>query len=277
MRNSLGTLGGGNHFIEIDEDSSGYKYLIIHTGSRNIGKQVAEYYQNVAIERINGGKSDLKEKVNALIAEYKATGREKEISEAVKELRESYKAIEKMPNDLCYLEGEDRLNYLHDMAICQRFAHANRVAIAHTICEGLGIELCLNPDLAYENIHNYIDLDTNIIRKGAISAQKGEIVVIPINMRDGCILGVGKGNDDWNCSAPHGAGRIMSRMQARKSVSMEDYEKSMEGIYITSVSEDTIDECPMAYKPIEEIIDNIKDTVEINRIIKPVYNFKASE
>lgn len=277
LRNSLGTLGGGNHFIEIDEDSSGYKYLIIHTGSRNIGKQVAEYYQNLAIERINGGKSDLKEKVNALIAEYKETGREKEISEAVKELRESYKAIEKMPNDLCYLEGEDRLNYLHDMAICQRFAHANRIAIAQTICNGLGVEFCLNPSLAYENTHNYIDLDTNIIRKGAISAKEGEIVVIPMNMRDGCIIGIGKGNDDWNCSAPHGAGRIMSRMQAKKTVSMEDYEKSMEGIYTTSVSEETLDECPMAYKPIDEIVENIKDTVEIIKKIKPVYNFKAGE
>ena len=272
IKNSLGTLGGGNHFIEIDADEEGNKYLVIHTGSRNLGKQVADYYQNIAIERINGSKKELNDKVNALIADYKAQGREKEIGSAIQELRNAYKTCQKMPNDLCYIGGEDRLNYLHDMGICQRFAVRNRHEIASTICEEMGWDFS-----SFETIHNYIDLETNIIRKGAISAKLGEKVLIPINMRDGCIIGIGKGNDDWNCSAPHGAGRVMSRSEAKKNVKMDDYVHSMDGIFTTSVCEDTLDECPMAYKPMDEIIKNIGDTVDIVKIIKPVYNFKARE
>jgi len=272
LQNSIGTLGGGNHFIEVDEDDIGGKYLVIHTGSRNLGKQVADYYQGVAIERINGGKAELNAKVQQLIDEHKAQGREKEISGAIKELRANYAVVEKMPNELCYLTGEDRQNYLHDMAICQRFAQLNRAMIMATLCDAMDWH-----GKYFSTIHNYIDLESNIIRKGAISARKGERLLIPINMRDGCIIGYGKGNEDWNCSAPHGAGRIMSRMQARKNVSLDDYRKSMDGIFTTSVSEDTLDECPMAYKPMDEILKNIEPTVEVEKIIKPVYNFKAGE
>ena len=272
LQNSLGTLGGGNHFIEVDVGEDGHKYLVVHTGSRNLGKQVADYYQSVAIERINGGKADLNAKVQQLINDYKTSGREKEIAGAIKELRLSYASVEKMPNELCYLNGEDRLNYLHDMGICQRFAVKNRAMIVETICDAMGWN-----GVSFETIHNYIDLESNIIRKGAISAQKGQRVLIPINMRDGCIIGIGKGNEDWNCSAPHGAGRVMSRMQAKKTVSMDDYKKSMNGIFTTSVSEDTLDECPMAYKPMDEILKNIEPTVEVEKIIRPVYNFKVSE
>ena len=272
LENSLGTLGGGNHFIEIDADDEGNKYLVIHTGSRNLGKQVADYYQKVAIDRINGNKEKLNIKVNQLIQNLKEEGRQAEISGAIKALRESYHSVEKMPNELCYLTGTDRLDYLHDMAICQQFAKQNRSRIVLEICT----RMHWTPKM-FETIHNYIDLETNIIRKGAISAKSGERVLIPINMRDGCIIGIGKGNDDWNCSAPHGAGRVMSRIEAKKKVSMYDYEQSMSGIFTTSVSEDTLDECPMAYKPMDEIVKNIAPTVEIERIIKPIYNFKAGE
>ena len=272
LQNSLGTLGGGNHFIEVDVGNDNRKYLVIHTGSRNLGKQVADYYQSVAIERINGGKADLNKKINQLISDYKARGREKEIAGAIMELRAGYAVTEKMPNELCYLTGEDRQHYLHDMGICQRFAVRNRAMIAETICQEMGWE-----SNRFETIHNYIDLESNIIRKGAISAKKGERVLIPINMRDGCIIGIGKGNEDWNCSAPHGAGRVMPRMQAKRTVSMNAYRESMYGIFSTSVTEDTLDECPMAYKPMEEILKNIEPTVEVEQIIKPVYNFKAGE
>lgn len=272
LENSLGTLGGGNHFIEIDVDDEGNKYLVIHTGSRNLGKQVADYYQKVAIERINGSKKELNIKVNQLIQNLKEEGRQVEIASAIKALRKSYHSVEKMSNELCYLTGIDRLDYLHDMAICQQFAKQNRSRIVLEICARMN----WTPKM-FETIHNYIDLETNIIRKGAISAKDGERVLIPINMRDGCIIGIGKGNEDWNCSAPHGAGRVMSRIEAKKKISMADYEESMSGIFTTSVSEDTLDECPMAYKPMDEIVKNIAPTVEIERIIKPIYNFKAGE
>ena len=272
LENSLGTLGGGNHFIEIDVDDEGNKYLIIHTGSRNLGKQVADYYQKVAIEHINGNKEELNIKVNQLIQNLKEEGRQAEISGAINALRESYHSVEKMPNEFCYLTGMDRLDYLHDMVICQQFAKQNRSRIVLEICARMN----WTPKM-FETIHNYIDLETNIIRKGAISAKDGERVLIPINMRDGCIIGIGKGNEDWNCSAPHGAGRVMSRIEAKKKVSMANYEESMSGIFTTSVSEDTLDECPMAYKPMDEIVKNIAPTVEIERIIKPIYNFKAGE
>ena len=272
LERSMGTLGGGNHFIEIDEGFEGRKYLVIHTGSRNLGKQVADYYQNLAIESMIG-KDKLASEQDKLIAEYKEQGRSSEIQDAIKELRNTWRnKNNNIPKELCYLTGKYRDDYIYDMKICQRFAKQNRLMIALKIMLRMGwcaIDL-------FETVHNYID-DSNMIRKGAISAKNGEKVLIPINMRDGCIIGVGKGNEDWNYSAPHGAGRIMSRNKARESISMESFRESMEGIYTTSVCESTIDESPMAYKPMDEIIENIKDTVDISEIIKPVYNFKTSE
>lgn len=276
IKRSLGTLGGGNHFLELDIDDCGRKYLIIHSGSRNLGKQVAEIYQQMAIDDISG-KSNFKEDSEKLILEYKAAGREREISKAIKELKNSYEKNSKnVPKELSYLVGEHREMYLHDMKLCQEFAHINRNTMQAIIAYYMGWQINKETQ-RFETIHNYIEHDTNMVRKGAISAKEGELLLIPINMRDGCILGRGKGNPDWNFSAPHGAGRIMSRSKAKESISLEDFEKSMEGIYTTSVNRSTIDESPMAYKPIKEIIDNIKDTVEIVKIIKPIYNFKASE
>lgn len=276
LKRSCGTLGGGNHFIEIDEDKKGNKYLIIHSGSRNVGKQVAEIYQQMAIDDISG-KSNFKEDSEKLISEYKSSGREKEINKAMKALKLSYEQnAPKIPKELSYLTGEHREMYLHDMKLCQEFAVLNRRTIQSIICYYMGWEITKETE-RFQTIHNYIEHETNIVRKGAISAKTGEKVLIPINMRDGCILGIGKGNEDWNYSAPHGAGRIMSRSKAKEMVSLEEYEKSMSGIFTTSVNVLTIDESPMAYKPIKEIVENIKDTVEIVDIIKPVYNFKASE
>ena len=269
---SIGTLGGGNHFIEIDEGSDGKKYLVIHTGSRNLGKQVADYYQNLAVELMQG-KDELYSKQEQLIAEYKARGRRNEIEAAIKELHRGFKAKQlDIPKDLCYLTGKYREDYLHDMRICQDFAKINRKYLGLTILDEMGWTKISN----FETIHNYID-DENMIRKGAISAKKGEKLLIPINMRDGCIVGIGKGNEDWNCSAPHGAGRIMSRSKAREVVSLDAFKEAMDGIFTTSVGKDTIDEAPMVYKPMDEIVENIKDTVDIVEIIKPVYNFKASD
>lgn len=273
LERSIGTLGGGNHFIEVDVDEDGGKYLVIHTGSRNLGKQVAEYYQNLAVE-IMQGKDVLYEKQKALIAEYKATGRKSEIEKAIKELHRKFNPNPLgIPKELAYLTGEYRAMYLHDMKICQEFAVVNRREIAKAILE----EMSLKELGSFETIHNYIEFGSNIVRKGAISAKDGERLLIPINMRDGCIIGVGKGNPDWNYSAPHGAGRLMSRSQAKELIDIEDFKKSMDGIYTTSVNESTIDESPMVYKPIEEIIENISDTVNILQIIKPIYNFKACE
>ena len=273
LERSIGTLGGGNHFIEIDEGSDGKKYLVIHTGSRNLGKQVAEYYQKLAVELMMG-KDDLYAKQEQLIADYKAQGRKKEIEAAIKELHRNFNPNPlNIPKDLCYLTGKYREQYLHDMVICQEFAKLNRVYISLAIMDAMGWE----PISTFETIHNYIEFDTNMVRKGAISAKAGEKLLIPINMRDGCIIGVGKGNEDWNCSAPHGAGRIMSRHKAREVVSLDAFKESMDGIFTTSVSAETVDEAPMVYKPMDEIVENIKDTVDILEIIKPVYNFKASE
>jgi len=269
IEKSMGSLGGGNHFIEIDSDDDGNRYLVIHTGSRNLGKQVCDYYQNLAVETISGKRS-YKEDVKRITEEYKAQGRQSEIQKALSELKKKNPNI---PKDLCYLEGQDRLDYLHDMEICQRFAVENRKTIAETIEREMG----WTEEWSFESVHNYIDHESNIVRKGAISAKDGQDLLIPINMRDGCILGIGKGNDDWNCSAPHGAGRIMSRKQAKETLDLADYKREMGGIFTTSVSKDTIDEAPQAYKPIDEIIGCIKDTVEIVKIIRPVYNFKASE
>ena len=272
LERSMGTLGGGNHFIEIDEGFEGRKYLVIHTGSRNLGKQVADYYQNLAVELMIG-RDKLAYERDRLIAEYKDQGRSSEIQDAIKELRNTWrKKTNDIPKELCYLTGKYRDDYIYDMKICQRFAKQNRLMIALKIMLSMG---WYSIDL-FETVHNYID-ESNMIRKGAISAKKGEKVLIPINMRDGSLLCVGKGNEDWNCSAPHGAGRIMSRNKARESISMESFRESMAGVYTTSVCESTIDESPMAYKPMDEIINNIKDTVDILDVLKPVYNFKASE
>lgn len=273
IERSIGTLGGGNHFIEIDRDKEGNNFLVIHSGSRNLGKQVADYYQGLAVEIIQG-KDLVYEKQNKLIAEYKASGRRKEIQAAIKELHREFTPNPlHIPKELCYLTGEYREMYLHDMKICQEYAIENRKLIAELIIKNSG----LMADYEFETVHNYIDHSSNIVRKGAISAKEGELLLIPINMRDGCILGKGKGNDDWNQSAPHGAGRIMSRSKAKEVVDIKDYEDSMRGIYTTSVNQLTIDEAPIVYKPMDEIINNIKDSVEIINILKPIYNFKASE
>ena len=275
IEKSIGTLGGGNHFIEVDIDDDGNKYLIIHTGSRNLGKQVAEYYQNLAIETMSGKDKLVKMQEN-LIKEYKASGRSGEIQNAIERLHKEFNPNpDRIPKELCYLTGKNREDYLHDMQICQEFADVNRREIERTILDCLGVKGFYA--FRFETIHNYIEHGTGMVRKGAISAKNGELVLIPINMRDGCIIGRGKGNQDWNMSAPHGAGRIMSRSKAKENISLEEFKKSMDGIYTTSVNEQTIDESPMAYKNRDEIIENIKDTVDVVKIIKPIYNFKASE
>ena len=275
LEHSMGTLGGGNHFIEIDEGSDGSKYLVIHTGSRNLGKQVAEYYQRLAVKHLYAKKEERAD----IIAKCKAEGRERDIQAELAKLASKHSS--NVPKDLCYLEGKDRDDYLDDMKICQHFAKLNREFIAYRIISGMNWLYTYRVDKLvidwFHTIHNYIELETNMVRKGAISAKKGEKVLIPINMRDGSLLCIGKGNDDWNYSAPHGAGRIMSRNKARESISMESFRESMTGVYTTSVCESTIDESPMAYKPMDELISNIKDTVDIVDILKPVYNFKASE
>ena len=269
IERSIGTLGGGNHFIEIDTDDNGNKYLVIHTGSRNLGKQVCEIYQDIAVYNLHGNGAR-KQEVDKLIAEYKTSGRQGEIADGIAAIKKKFGGA--IPKDLCYLEGKERQDYLHDMGYCQYFAIMNRQEIANTIMRKMGWT-----GLGFETIHNYIDRESNIVRKGAISAKKGESVLIPINMRDGCIIGVGKGNEDWNCSAPHGAGRIMSRAQAKEMLKLDDYRETMNGIYTTSVCSETIDEALQAYKPMQEIVDCISDTVAIEKIIKPIYNFKAKE
>lgn len=269
---AIGTLGGGNHFIEVDIDDEDNKYLVIHTGSRNLGKQVADYYQNLAIE-LCSGKEELFKKKEKIIKEYKEQGRKSEIQQALKDLEKEYKNNNPdLPKDLCYLEGKYREMYLHDMRICQEYASLNRCYIARTILLNMEKQIYQK---YFETIHNYISFEDNIVRKGAISAKEGEKVLIPINMRDGSIIAVGKGNEDWNNSAPHGAGRIMSRIKAKETFKLDDFKESMKGIYTTSVVEETIDEAPFVYKPMQEIIDNIQDTVEIQKIIRPIYNFKA--
>ena len=274
LEKSLCSLGGGNHFIEVDIDEDNNKYLVIHTGSRNLGKQVAEIYQNKAIEYCSY-KEEMKQEIQDTIKEYKEQGRQQEIQQKLIEIHKKYEGKTKLPKDLCYLEGQLRKDYLHDMKICQEFASKNRELIATKIINKLGLYLFIEEH--FETIHNYIDFEDNIIRKGSIKANKDKKVIIPMNMRDGCIIGIGKGNDDWNQSAPHGAGRTMSRNMAKEKLSMEEYKNSMKNIYTTSVNEETIDEAPMVYKPMEEIIEYIKETVDVVKIIKPIYNFKASE
>ena len=273
IEKSVGSLGGGNHFIEIDKDDEENKYLVIHTGSRNLGSQVAELYQDLADKIINYGYIDYTNKKQEIIKTYRELGKQKKIENTLNELQKEFEKNKNIiPRDLAYLEGEEREKYLHDMRLCQEFAILNRKTIANTIAEYMGF----NIDNSFESVHNYISFEDNIVRKGAISAKKGEKLIIPINMKDGCILGYGKGNEDWNNSAPHGAGRIMSRKQAKERIKMNEYIKSMENIYTTSVNEFTIDEAPSVYKTLDEILNHIGDTVEVERIIKPVYNFKAS-
>lgn len=273
LERSLGTLGGGNHFIEVDEAQDGTKYLIIHSGSRNLGKQVAELYQKLAVD-LDRGYGTYFEQRDEIIRTYKEQGRRKEIQEALKELySQVYEREPSMPEDLCYLSGKYLEDYLHDVEICQQFARRSREKMAEIILERTG----MNGGEAFHTIHNYIDTDEMILRKGAIAAHKGEMVLIPINMRDGSVLAVGKGNSEWNDSAPHGAGRLMSRTQAKADLSMEEYKKEMAGIYTTSVNESTLDEAPMAYKSLDDIIDVIRESVEIIDVMKPIYNFKASD
>lgn len=261
---SLGTLGGGNHFIEVDRDDEGRYYLVIHTGSRHLGVEVAEYYQNWAYDSLKQNHKNIR---NNLIDSLCAQGREKEIQKELSNLTCD------IPKDLAYIGGMLFHSYLHDMEIVQEYAKWNRIAIADSIRTFMNWEAYDD----FETIHNYIDTDQMILRKGAVSAKNGEILLIPMNMRDGSLLCRGKGNPDWNYSAPHGAGRLMSRAEAKRKIDISDFKESMNGIYTTSVNEETIDESPMAYKPMESIIENIGDTVDILKVIKPVYNFKAGK
>ncbi len=270
LERSLGTLGGGNHFIEVDQSQDGTKYLVIHSGSRNLGKQVAEWYQQLAVD-LNKGKETYFIQRDTIIREYKAAGRRKEIQAALEEIAWA-KREATMPEDLCYLYGTYFQDYLEDVEICQKFARRNREKMAEVILDKMGIQ----GTEAFHTIHNYIDTKEMILRKGAIAAHKGEKVLIPINMRDGSVLAIGKGNPEWNYSAPHGAGRVMSRKKAKENISLEEYKKTMEGIYTTSVNEETLDEAPMAYKSLEDIIDVIKESVDVIDVMKPIYNFKAS-
>jgi len=266
IEKSLGTLGGGNHFIEVDRDEEGNLYLIVHSGSRNLGKQVADIYQEKAVQNLDYSVL-VKKKVKKTIEEF---GRKEGLEEEIVKARKSVAFI---PEKLRYLEGHEAEDYLHDMKICQQWAEANREAIVNEIVLRMGLTIVDS----FETVHNYINFEDNILRKGAVSAHEGEKLLIPLNMRDGCILGVGKGNQDWNFSAPHGAGRIMSRSEAKKKVSLSEFENSMKGVFSTSVGIDTLDESPMAYKPIEAILDVVGETIEIVNLLKPVYNFKAGE
>lgn len=268
---SLGTLGGGNHFIEIDEDEYGGKYLVIHSGSRNLGVQVANYYQEIAVaSTLNQSKSLMQKKYEEnkynMINRFKGIGLEKNLQDIIVMLKEDQTEKDK----ICYLKGKNFEDYIHDMILCQNFASANRFSIKKDILSqinGAGT-------YCFETVHNYISSDY-IVRKGAIKADKGRIVLIPMNMRDGSIIGIGLGNEDWNCSAPHGAGRLMSRIKAKENIDIEEFKNSMNGVYSSTVNEFTLDEAPQAYKPMEEIVEQISDTVKILKVIKPVYNFKA--
>lgn len=269
----IGTLGGGNHFIEINVASDGKKYLVIHSGSRNLGHRVASYYQKVAVEYNSGLDECYYAERNRIISSYKQEGKRKEIEPALNELRKNRLVEPKLPPDLCFIEGSKRDEYLFDMRICQEYACLNREVIAKKILEFLFHRTNFE---MFHTIHNYIDFEDSIVRKGSIKASLGTKLLIPINMRDGSILAKGLGNEEWNWSAPHGAGRILSRTMAKERISLEDYQKSMTGIYTTSINEQTIDESPMAYKSIDDIIINIQDSVEIIEVLKPIYNFKAS-
>ena len=273
LERSLGTLGGGNHFIEADKAADGTLYLVIHSGSRNLGKQVAEIYQRLAVD-LDKGIGEYLEARDEIIRTYKEQGRKSEIQAALKALKWKKEMQEpETPADLCWLYGKYLEDYLHDVEICQNFARRNRERMAEILLERAG----LTPAESFHTIHNYIDTREMILRKGAIAAHEGEKVLIPINMRDGSVLAVGKGNPEWNWSAPHGAGRIMSRTAARNGLSLEEYRETMKDVYTTSVNENTLDEAPMAYKSLADIIDVIRDSVDVVEVLKPVYNFKTSK
>ena len=263
---SLGTLGGGNHFIEADKGEDGSIYIVIHSGSRHLGLEVAKYYQEEAYKRLN---CCSEEEINSLIAKMKAEGKEKQIQKELKKLTNT--KYTDIPKPLAYTEGDLFEQYIHDMKLVQEYAMLNRQAMMNEIIKGMGLHI----KDQFTTIHNYIDTEKMILRKGAVSAKEGEVLLIPINMRDGSLICTGKGNQDWNCSAPHGAGRLLSRGEARATLTLSEFKKQMEGIYSTSVSRDTIDESPMAYKTMDDIVSNIGDTADIEDIIKPIYNFKA--
>ena len=266
---SLGTLGGGNHFIEIDRDDSGEYYLVIHTGSRNLGLQVAKLYQQKAVSECKGASDKAKAEAHDYLM---ARGRAADIPDELARISALGAKRTKTPADFCYFEGEECKAYLHDMRICQDFAKRNRRKIADDILKFLGIFRAES----FETVHNFID-DDGMIRKGAIPSHKGQTVLIPMNMRDGCLIAEGKGNEEWNFSAPHGAGRLVSRGEAKELFSLEEYQSEMRGIYTTSANMSTIDESPMAYKNADEIRMLIEPTVTVKNIIKPIYNFKASK
>lgn len=268
---SLGTLGGGNHFIEADRDEEGNLYIVVHSGSRHAGLEIADYYQKMAWKQLNG---NTKAEIEAMIAKLKEEGRQSEINEKCQEM--NAQIITTIPKNLAYVSGYLFDDYINDMGIMQHFAMLNRKAMINTISIGLHLTEDEIID-QFTTIHNYIDIENMILRKGAVSAQKGEKLLIPINMRDGSLVCIGKGNEDWNCSAPHGAGRVMSRMRAKSELSMEEFKAEMSGIYSTTVSKATLDEAPMAYKTMDDIVENIGPTADIINIIKPIYNFKAAE
>ncbi len=263
---SLGTLGGGNHFIEANKDEEGNLYVVVHSGSRHLGLEVANYYQEQGYQSINGS---TKEDIDRLIAHLKSQGREKEIQKSITILKNTKRT--NIPRQLAYVSGDLFGQYIHDMKIIQAYAQLNRQAMMDEIVKGMKLHVLEQ----FTTIHNYIDTDAMILRKGAVSAKDGERLLIPINMRDGSLICTGKGKEDWNWSAPHGAGRLMSRSAAKENFTVSEFKKQMSGIYTTSVSKETLDECPMAYKGMDDIVSNIGDTVEIHKVIKPIYNYKA--
>ena len=271
----IGSLGGGNHFIELDKDDEDNIFLVIHSGSRNLGKMVADFYQDLAIEE-NKGLGNLSKKRLEAIERLKKEGKTHLIEETLSQLLKKFESTDtKYPKDLCFLTGEKRKDYLHDMGICQQYASLNRRTMASILVQSM-FQKDLKSFSQLETVHNYINFSDNIIRKGAVSARKGERLLIPINMRDGSLICVGKGNPEWNYSAPHGAGRVMSRSEAKKSLDISEFAETMKDVYSTTVSQATLDEAPMAYKSMESIIANIGDTVEVQKIIRPIYNFKSS-
>lgn len=265
---SIGSLGGGNHFIEVDRAEDGRLFLVIHSGSRHLGTEVADYYQNEGRRALWGG---AKHQIQETIAKLKTEGRFREIQKTITALKKEHELD--IPKDLAYVEGKLFDDYIHDMKLTQQFAVLNRKAMADVILEGMGLHAM---DI-FTTIHNYIDTEAMILRKGSVSAKAGEKLLIPINMRDGSLICIGKGNKEWNCSAPHGAGRLMSRRAALSTLSMEEFQKEMKGIYTTCVVPDTLDESPMAYKSLDDIVSQIGPTAEIVERIRPVYNFKASD
>ncbi len=263
---SLGTLGGGNHFIEANKDDDGNIYIVVHSGSRHLGLEVANYYQEEGYKRLNGSS---KKDIDSLISDLKIQGRKREIQKSITALKNTKRT--NIPKQLAYVSEELFAQYIHDMKIVQRYAELNRQAMMDEIVKGMKIHVMEQ----FTTIHNYIDTEAMILRKGAVSARLGEELLIPINMRDGSLICIGKGNDDWNQSAPHGAGRLMSRSVAKESFTVSEFKNQMSGIYTTSVNKDTLDECPMAYKGIDDIVNNIGDTVNIVQAIMTIYNFKA--